>query len=58
MMDKAKLMERELEQLKAKLAAQAGSDLLGQVIEINGQKVLIAALEGADPKSCAACWTS
>ena len=51
MMDKAKLMERELEQLKAKLAAQAGSDLLGQVIEINGQKVLIAALEGADPKS-------
>ena len=51
MMDKAKLMERELEQLKAKLAAQAGSDLLSQVIEINGQKVLIAALEGADPKS-------
>ena len=51
MMDRAKLMERELEQLKAKLAAQAGSDLLGQVIEINGQKVLIAALEGADPKS-------
>ena len=51
MMDKAKLMERELEQLKAKLAAQAGSNLLGQVIEINGQKVLIAALEGADPKS-------
>ena len=32
-------------------AAQAGSDLLSQVIEINGQKVLIAALEGADPKS-------
>ena len=51
MMDKAKLMERELEQLKAKLAAQAGSDLLSQVIEINGQKVLIAALDGTDPKS-------
>ena len=50
-MDKAKMMERELEQLKAKLAAQAGNDLLGQVIEINGQKVLVAALEGADPKS-------
>ncbi|MFC5706897.1 alanine--tRNA ligase [Aeromonas eucrenophila] len=51
MMDKSKFMERELEQLKAKLAAQAGSDLLSQVIQINGQKVLIAALEGADPKS-------
>ncbi|MFS1165270.1 alanine--tRNA ligase, partial [Aeromonas salmonicida] len=50
-LDKSKMMERELEQLKAKLAAQAGSDLLSQVIEINGQKVLIAALEGADPKS-------
>ncbi|UZE59218.1 alanine--tRNA ligase [Aeromonas veronii] len=50
-LDKAKMMERELEQLKAKLAAQAGNDLLGQVIEINGQKVLVAALEGADPKS-------
>ncbi|WP_321150479.1 alanine--tRNA ligase [Aeromonas jandaei] len=51
MLDKAKMMERELEQLKAKLAAQAGNDLLGQVIEINGQKVLVAELEGADPKS-------
>ena len=51
MMDKAKLMERELEQLKAKLAAQAGNDLLSQVIDINGQKVLVAALEGVDPKS-------
>ena len=51
MLDKSKMMERELEQLKAKLAAQAGSDLLSQVIEINGQKVLIAALEGGDPKA-------
>ncbi|MGY3942125.1 alanine--tRNA ligase [Aeromonas tecta] len=51
LMDKSKFMERELEQLKAKLAAQAGSDLLSQVIEINGQKVLIAALEEVDPKS-------
>ncbi|MFQ2269904.1 alanine--tRNA ligase [Aeromonas enteropelogenes] len=50
-LDKAKMMERELEQLKAKLAAQAGNDLLSQVIEIKGQKVLVAALEGADPKS-------
>ena len=51
LLDKSRMMERELEQLKAKLAAQAGSDLLSQVIEIKGQKVLIAALDGADPKS-------
>lgn len=50
-LDKSKMMERELEQLKAKLAAQAGNDLLGQVIEINGQKVLVATLEGVDPKA-------
>lgn len=50
-LDKAKMMERELEQLKAKLVAQAGNDLLSQVININGQKVLVAALEGVDPKS-------
>ncbi|MEI4982491.1 alanine--tRNA ligase [Aeromonas caviae] len=50
-LDKTKMMERELEQLKAKLAAQAGNDLLSQVIDINGQKVLVAALEGVDPKS-------
>ncbi|MDX7841487.1 alanine--tRNA ligase [Aeromonas caviae] len=50
-LDKAKMMERELEQLKAKLASQAGNDLLSQVIDINGQKVLVAALEGVDPKS-------
>ncbi|EOD54639.1 alanine--tRNA ligase [Aeromonas molluscorum] len=51
LLDKSKLMERELEQLKAKLAAQAGSDLLSHVVEINGQKVLIAALDDVDPKS-------
>lgn len=50
-LDKAKMMERELELLKAKLAAQAGNDLLSQVIDINGHKVLVAALEGVDPKS-------
>lgn len=49
--DKSKSLERELEQLKAKLAAQAGTDLLGKVIDINGQKALIATLEGVEAKS-------
>ena len=50
-MERTKLLEREVEQLKAKLAAHAGSNLLSQVIRINEQQVLVAELEGADPKS-------
>ncbi|MCP4993868.1 MAG: alanine--tRNA ligase [Gammaproteobacteria bacterium] len=44
-------MEKELEQLKGKLASAAGSDLADQAQEIGGAKLLAAALEGADPKS-------
>jgi len=50
-MDRTRSLERELEQLKAKLAAHAGANLLTQVVQINGQKVLVAELEGVDPKS-------
>ena len=49
--DKSKQLEKELDQLKAKLASQAGNDLASSAIEINGIKVLAANLEGADPKS-------
>jgi alanyl-tRNA synthetase len=45
------LWQKELEQLKSKLAAAAGSDLLSQVVEINGVKVLAAKLEGVEPKA-------
>ncbi len=44
-------LEKELEQLKAKLASQAGGDLASQAVEINGIKVLAAKLEGADVKT-------
>ena len=50
-MDRTRLLERELEQLKAKLASQAGANLLNQVVQVNGQQVLVAELEGVDPKS-------
>ncbi len=43
-------LEKELAQLKAKLAASAGSDLAGQAEEVNGVKVLAVLLEGADSK--------
>ncbi len=48
---KSKLLEKEIAQLKQKLAALAGSDLVSQAIEINGIKVLIANLENAEAKS-------
>lgn len=44
-------LEKELNQLKAKLATQAGSDLAASAIEIDGMKVLAHKIDGADPKS-------
>jgi alanyl-tRNA synthetase len=46
-----KQLEKELAQLKAKLASSAGSDLAGQAEEINGVKVLAVSLDGVDGKS-------
>ena len=44
-------LEKELGQLKAKLASQTGSDLIENAIEINGIKVVAHKIEDADPKS-------
>lgn len=44
-------LEKKLNQLKAKLATQAGSDLAASAIEIDGMKVLAHKIDGADPKS-------
>ena len=44
-------LEKELEQLKGKIASQAGSNLADQALDVAGIKVLAANLEGADPKS-------
>lgn len=51
LVDKARLLEKELNELKAKLASQKGAGLLDSVVEINGIKVLIAQLEGVDSKT-------
>ena len=51
LLDKNRALEKELEQLKAKLASSQGSDLAAQAVEVNGIQVLAAKLEGADPKS-------
>ncbi|WP_066962952.1 alanine--tRNA ligase [Microbulbifer sp. Q7] len=44
-------LEKEVAQLKTRLASGAGGDLASQAIEIDGVKVLAAAIEGADAKS-------
>ncbi|NHN38353.1 alanine--tRNA ligase [Pseudomaricurvus alcaniphilus] len=47
----ARQLEKEVLQLKARLAAAASGDLLSSAIEVKGIKVLAVELEGADPKS-------
>ncbi|ELP6758032.1 alanine--tRNA ligase [Vibrio vulnificus] len=49
--NKAKLLEKEIQQLKDKLASQASANLIDQVKEIAGVKVLVAKLDGADNKA-------
>ena len=46
-----KQLEKELSALKGKLASSAGNDLMAQLEEINGVKVLATKLDGADAKS-------
>ncbi len=51
LVERSRRLEKELEQLKNKLASAAGSDLADQVTEVDGVKVLAARLDGVDPKS-------
>src|SRR5690606_17090180 len=44
-------LEKELAQLKTKLASGAGSDLTSDVVEVAGVKLLATSIEGADAKS-------
>ncbi|WNL43051.1 alanine--tRNA ligase [Halomonas sp. PAMB 3264] len=48
--ERNRTLEKELEQLKAKLASSAGSDLLGQVQEVSGVKLLATRLDGVSGK--------
>jgi len=51
LLESNRMLEKELDQLKGKLATQAGSDLASSAIEIDGMKVLAHKIDGADPKS-------
>jgi alanyl-tRNA synthetase len=48
--ERSRKLEKDLEQLKGKLASTQGSDLASQAVEIAGIKVLAAKLEGTDPR--------
>ncbi|GEM76489.1 alanine--tRNA ligase [Vibrio sagamiensis] len=48
---KAKSLEKEIQKLKDKMAAAESANIMGKVKDINGTKVLVAALEGADSKN-------
>jgi len=50
LVERNRSLEKELEQLKAKLASAAGSDMLSQVQEINGVNLLVTQLEGVSGK--------
>ncbi|GAA4323016.1 alanine--tRNA ligase [Pigmentiphaga soli] len=49
--DQLRALEKEIAQLKSKLASSAGNDLAAGAVEIKGVKVLAAKLDGVDPKS-------
>ncbi|MGO2243255.1 MAG: alanine--tRNA ligase [Halomonas sp.] len=50
LVERNRSLEKELEQLKAKLASATGSDMLSQVQEIKGVKLLATQLEGVSGK--------
>ncbi|MBK8665535.1 MAG: alanine--tRNA ligase [Burkholderiales bacterium] len=51
MLDQVKALEKEVAQLKGKLASSQGDELLAKAVLVNGVKVLTARLEGADAKT-------
>jgi alanyl-tRNA synthetase len=51
LLEKTRRLEKELQQLKGKLASSQGSDLATQAVEIDGIKVLAARLDGADAQT-------
>ncbi|WP_197722050.1 alanine--tRNA ligase [Sulfuriflexus mobilis] len=51
LLERQRKLEKELEQLKGKLASSAGSDLAAQAVDVGGIKILAARLDGADAKA-------
>jgi len=50
LLERSRRLEKELAELKAKLASSAGRDLVAQAVDVNGIKVLATRLKGMDAK--------
>jgi alanyl-tRNA synthetase len=51
LIDRARRLEKEVQQLKSKLASGQGGDLSSQAKDVGGVKVLAATIDGADARS-------
>ena len=51
LLDKSKQLEKQIQQLQSKLASSQGSDLASNAEDVNGVKLLVAKLEGVEPKA-------
>jgi alanyl-tRNA synthetase len=51
LLERSRRLEKEVEQLKSKLASGQGGDLSAQALEVAGIKLLAARIDGADAKS-------
>ena len=50
-LERNRALEKDLEELKSKLASASGDELADQAVDVAGIKVLAARLDGADPRS-------
>jgi alanyl-tRNA synthetase len=50
-LEQVRTLEKEVSQLKGKLASNKGDDLVSQAVDVKGIKVLAARLDGADAKT-------
>ncbi|HZN47634.1 MAG TPA: alanine--tRNA ligase [Ramlibacter sp.] len=50
-LEQVRTLEKEVAQLKGRLASSQGDDLVAQAVDVKGIKVLAARLEGADAKA-------
>jgi alanyl-tRNA synthetase len=50
-LEQVRSLEKEVAQLKGKLASSQGDELVSQAVDVNGIKVLAARLDGADAKT-------
>ena len=51
LVERSRRLEKEVQQLKSKLASGQGGDLTSQAKDVGGIKVLAAQIDGADAKS-------